>query len=102
MSARKLLGLWDRGDGYDDRDPDAPHVERCGGCDAYMFDGTCGACEATLEEMSVAEKVARFTPVAFEHPSSTFDGEIIPPSTAAEIRQLGQRKTLHCNFGKAA
>lgn len=39
---------WDRGDGYDARDPDAPKVATCAGCDALVFDGACADC--TLSE----------------------------------------------------
>lgn len=35
---------WDRGDGYDARDPNAPDVPVCGGCDGLMFDGVCVPC----------------------------------------------------------
>lgn len=35
---------WDRGDGYDARDPNAPDVPTCAGCDALIFDEACADC----------------------------------------------------------
>lgn len=42
---------WDRGDGYDDRNPRAPAVYRCTGCDGFrdLCDAFCAGCdEVTL------------------------------------------------------
>lgn len=57
---------WDRGDGYDARDPNAPFVPSCAGCDALIFDGVCADCTVTL-----TEEAAQFTR-AVPHPVHGF------------------------------
>lgn len=63
--ARKLLGLWDRGDGYDARDPNAPYVPECPDCESLMFDGFCAPCQQTIAEELAFTMAVPHSPYGF-------------------------------------